>query len=207
MNDIKNIVISGICRSGKSTLANRIFQRIKCSVIHCDALCERLKETYPETFDSEHRLDGTIQADKREIVVIRLIQTMGQTTGERFDHLRVYDTTVLTPETVASHLMTPDNFVLYLGYPNANPREKLDIVRSDPGCWLHGSTEDRALELITHFVSYSACLQEACARYNIPFVDMSYDFEEAISRAYNLVTGALVNRVEDIAAGAPNPHP
>ena len=45
---MKNIIIFGEPRSGKSTLANMIIDKFNYQVIHVDAVRDTFKEIYPE---------------------------------------------------------------------------------------------------------------------------------------------------------------
>jgi len=47
---MKTVIISGVCRTGKSSLANKLFQSTKSTVFHADTLKNTLKNNFPEVF-------------------------------------------------------------------------------------------------------------------------------------------------------------
>jgi uridine kinase len=55
---MKIIIIVGVCRTGKSRLANMIFSNTKSTVLHADTLTNFLKNNLPDKFRVDFQLDG-----------------------------------------------------------------------------------------------------------------------------------------------------
>ena len=55
---IKTVIIGGACRAGKSRLANLVFQKTRCTVIHLDSFSNTVRNNY---LGSEQTLEEAFQ--------------------------------------------------------------------------------------------------------------------------------------------------
>lgn len=96
---MKTIIIGGVCRTGKSRLANMIFMNTKSTVFHADTLTNSLKNNFPQTFRVNFQLDGIVKTDPSEIILKKVIRNM----GKEFDYLRIFESSAITPMTINQH--------------------------------------------------------------------------------------------------------
>jgi hypothetical protein len=89
---MKTIIIGGVCRTGKSRLANMIFTNTKSTVLHADILTNFLKNNVPEKFRVDFQLDGILKPAPSEIVLKKVIRHM----GKEFNYLRIIESSVIT---------------------------------------------------------------------------------------------------------------
>jgi hypothetical protein len=80
----------------------------------------------------------------------------------------------------------------FLGYPSVSAKHKLDLVRTfhlGEKDWTHKHDDEAMIEMLEAMITYSKHLQEECKKYNIPFFDVSEDFEKIQTDAYNFLVG------------------
>jgi 2-phosphoglycerate kinase len=184
---MKTIVIGGVCRAGKSRLANMLFRNTKSTVLHADVLTNFVKNNLSEQFRVDIQLNGVLQPDPSEILVKKLIRHM----GKEFDYLKIIESSVISPTTVNQHFRDDRYISLFLGYPRVDITQKLAEIRQaaidNPHCWSHQYGDRDMLRYIKHFKQLSVEIQNQCQQFNIPFVDTSENWSEAIQAAYNLI--------------------
>ena len=189
---MKAIIIGGVCRTGKSRLANMIFKSTKSTIIHADTLTNFLKNNVPERFAVDFQLDGTWKPDPSEIIIKKVIRNM----GKEFDYLKIVESSVIAPATVHQHFRGEQYISLFLGYPRVDVRQKLDQIRQaaidEPYCWSHQYSEQEMLQYIEHFKHLSIEIQQSCQHFDLQFVDTSENWSEAIQAAYDGVIRQLV---------------
>ncbi len=80
----------------------------------------------------------------------------------------------------------------FLGYPSLTAQHKLDLVRTfhlGENDWTHKHDDEVLIEMLKAMIVYSKHLQEECEKYDIPFFDMSENFEEVQAAAYGFLVG------------------
>jgi hypothetical protein len=193
---MKTVIIAGVPRTGKSRLANRLYESTKSTVFHADSLTNCLKNNYPQVFQMNWQLNGLPQDDPTEKVLVKLIRNM----GKEFNYIRIFDTSVLTTKTAAKHLFSPNHIILFLGYPNVEPTQKLQQIRDfaqlDPNCWSNQYSDEQMLQFLHHFKLVSQQIQDDCLCYNLPFFDTSFDVPTVLNQAFLHVINHLSLRDE-----------
>ncbi|GEM_PF-4461065 len=177
---MKTVVIGGVCRTGKSRLANKIFQNTKSTVFHADHLMNILYNNFPDSVK-----------DKFPKVLIKLIRNM----GKEFNYTRIFESCHVDPIVVKSKLNYPNYIFLFLGYPKVNINKKLQQLReygaNHSECWTN-QHDDRSLILhIQHFAEISQEHQLKCQQVAIPYFDTSDNFNDVWDEAYDYVMQKL----------------
>lgn len=189
---MKTVIIGGVCRTGKSRLANKIFANTKSTIIHADSLTNFLKNHVPEKFSIDFQLDGRLKPDPSEIVIKKLIRNM----GKEFDYLKIIESSVITPATVARHFQGDRYISLFLGYPRVDVSQKLNEIRQaaveDRYCWSHQYSDREMLRYIEHFKQLSIEIELTCQQFEIQFVDTSKHWSNAIQTACDRITRQLL---------------
>lgn len=110
---MKTVVICGIPRSGKSILAQAIYDSIKCSVIHLDMLCGCVRKSYPSVFPNRDNPDEIFGLmDDYQDMLIRIIKNI----GHEFNYIRVFESTFLNPNEISEKLGNSNYICIFLGY-------------------------------------------------------------------------------------------
>ena len=178
-----NIIIGGVCRAGKSRLANMVFKNTKSTIIHADILTNFLKNNLPERFSVDSQLDGIFKPDPSEIIIKKLIRNM----GKEFDYLKIIESSVIAPATVDQHFRGTNYISLFLGYPHVDVQQKLDEIRQaavdDSYCWSHQYSDQEMIQYIEHFKQLSVQIQDSCEQFDLQFVDTSENWLASMQTA------------------------
>ncbi|MGJ3247134.1 MAG: hypothetical protein ACFE0I_13820 [Elainellaceae cyanobacterium] len=188
---MKTVIICGVCRAGKSRLANMVFNNTKSTIIHADSLTNFLKNNIPERFAVDFQLNGILKPDPSEIIIKKLIRHM----GKEFDYLKIVESSVIAPATVNQHFRGDQYISLFLGYPCVDVLQKLETIRQaaidDPYCWSHQYSDLEMLRYIEHFKQLSVDIERTCEQLGLQFTDTSENWSEAIQTAYDFIVCQL----------------
>jgi len=186
---MRTVVIGGASRSGKSTLANAIYQATKCRVIHIDHICGCLRKAHPDRFPEVDGFDA--QCNEYREIIVRFIMKA----GNEFDYVSVFESSYVDPETVARRLGEDEYVSLFLGYPRVDPEVKLRDMRTygaqHPRCWTNSFPDDFLREQIGFCTELSVKHESDCSRLGLPFFDVSEAFVDAHNEARDYVLRKL----------------
>jgi len=186
---MKNIIIWGVPRSGKSTLANMIRQEFGHSVIQMDAIKRVYDVLRPE--DNIYAPETTNYDEARLMakMVTRLIQCLswGNDRGE----FHVYEGVSFDMDTVLPALQNDlfpislDNFiVICVGYADISPEEKVKQIAQYETTrdWTLSETAESKL---AHFIKYcdeSQFVKKTAERLGLVYFDVSVNRDEVLVR-------------------------
>lgn len=179
---MKTIVIGGVCRAGKSRLANHIFHNTKSTVFHGDHLINILNNNFSDSVKNNF-----------SIVLVKLIKNM----GKEFGYTRIFESCHIDPFWSIKKLNSSNYIFLFLGYPKVNVQQKLQEIRDygkkNSYCWSNQQDDNSMIAWIKHFSKISQEHQEKCQVVNIPYFDTSENFLKVWNQAYDYVMQNLVN--------------
>lgn len=176
---MKNIYIGGVARAGKGTLAELI--KNNCPMynhISLDYITASLKENFPETGIKTSVVIG----DSSPKLALLLSKTMDimNTKEERF----IIDSAHIMPHDILKYIDREKWDIYFLGYPNTTAEEKIKIVleKDDPQDWTHKKTYDELYYRISNTVRISKEIEDECKKFNIEFIDTSFEFDNEIKK-------------------------
>lgn len=70
------VIIGGVCRAGKSRLANLLFQQTQCTVIHLDSFLNAVRNNYPGTRQTPEA--EAVFQNYYDTVLVKAIRNMGK---------------------------------------------------------------------------------------------------------------------------------
>ncbi|MGB6301210.1 MAG: hypothetical protein WBF90_34225 [Rivularia sp. (in: cyanobacteria)] len=177
---MKTVVIGGVCRTGKSSLANKIFQNTKATVFHGDHLMNILYNGFPDSVKY-----------KFPKVLIKLIRNM----GKEFNYTRIFESCHVNPILAKTKLNYPSYIFLFLGYPRVNLEKKLQELReygaNHPECWTNQHDDESLISHIKEYAQLSRKHQLKCQQAEIPYFDTSDNFNYVWNQAYDYVMDKL----------------
>lgn len=177
------LLIAGVSRSGKTTIAKHICRKYGLNYVPCDSIISTLEELYPET--GIRHLDNNIEfSPKLAKFITSLIRHMHY---EDID--AVMDTYQLFPREY-HNLIAPSHIpIIYLGYPKLTAKEKLQDIRNHQRGkdWTQSIDDTEMVKILQQFISESNIMYEQCREYHIPFFDTGTSFEEASGQAIKYI--------------------
>jgi len=177
------IVIGGASRSGKGVLSRRLMVELGIPAWPIDPIKMALSRAIP---DYPLRLDGSSEAVSRGLwpFVRTLILNMIETGVEA-----IIEGEVL-PEHVVELRQTARVSACFLGYAEMDPLEKARLIRNHggyPNDWTADLPFEQLVELAEAGISFSRFIRDECRRFDLPYVDLSGNFELAQNEAFTIV--------------------
>ena len=178
---IKNVFIGGVARSGKSTLANKILKSNKYNHIPVDYFTSSFKHNFPECGITSNVVIDKESSSKLALFLSRVINIIDYK-DEKF----IIDSAHIMPKDIMRYIDLNKWDVYYVGYPNITKEEKFDIIRKfdDQSDWTFKRTDEELLEILDNLIKLSKEIEEECLKYNIKFIDTSYDIKSCIDKLF-----------------------
>jgi adenylate kinase family enzyme len=191
---MKNIIIVGASRSGKSTLAKKICKEFNYVYIPFDAIISTLENLYPET--------GLKHLDDNEEISPKFAKFIAEFTShlDYEDINYVFDLYQLYPQDLLDNLDKSKFVILYLGYPNLSPEEKHDFVKkfAREKDWTRNTKDQEMLEILKLFIRENKKMYEECIKLDIPFFDTGSNFDLMLDNAYLYIKNQITNNNDEL---------
>ncbi|MDO8638611.1 MAG: hypothetical protein Q7R43_03480 [Candidatus Daviesbacteria bacterium] len=170
-------LIGGSIRTGKSTLAHKILQKKKISVVSTDIIVGLLKDFAKKDF-SDSRPNFIQKAENfypylKEFIRINLI--LGT---KDF----VYEGDIILPEQVMLLAKEYQIKSCFLGFSQTN----LDSLKQYIGThqWLDELSENELNQLPMKIMDTSSFIKDECKKYDLKYFDLSTDYDHEHELAY-----------------------
>jgi len=176
---MKSLIIIGVTRCGKTTLAEMICQKYHFSKIEQDSLIIAFQKTFPE-LGIGHWVKGS--SEKFALFLFNWLERLVRYT---YHHKTRYvvEGCQIRIDTIHK-LMDHDNFkIVALGYPNQTPESMLAEIRKHDteNDWSAGADDEKLLwELDEYGVQRSQEILERCKELGITFIDTGTDRDKKL---------------------------
>jgi adenylate kinase family enzyme len=186
---MKNLIINGASRSGKSTVAKRIAKKFNMSYIPFDSIVSTLENLYPCT-GIKHLDDNKHMSKNLSVLLQEFIKHLAYE-----DIHYVIDLYQIYPVDLAKIVDDEKHLVVYFGYPNLKAEEKLDLIKkyAREKDWTRHTPDSQMIDILNLFISENQLMQEECKKTNYRFFDTGESFEEAIQEAEIYITNILTS--------------
>ncbi len=188
---MKNVIIAGTARAGKTTVCNELCKK-GFSHFTCDSLVYSLEHIFPELGINQN--EPTEEVKKTSKNFSPLLLTLAKCMEEEYlPYSVVFDVYQLMPEDYVKYMKTNYIKAYFLAYPDISVEEEFNILRSNKKVeeYTQKYSDDYLKELIEQRINESKFIREECEKYNLPFINTSYNRPQKIKE--------LVDRIiEDI---------
>ncbi len=173
--EFKNIFLVGPSRCGKTTTAT-IFQReYGYTHIIMDAIIETMMEIYPN-LGIKH---GNLQSEE----FINFLKSYSKNLFKYTKH-NIIDLEVLDPIDAKKIINEDESTIIYMGYPNITPEEKLAQTRKYDSQfdWTRNMSDGELLELFKKHIETSKLIEVEAKKYGYKFIDTSFNRENRVKQ-------------------------
>ncbi len=187
---LKNIYLVGPARSGKTLTATILQQEYGYTHIIMDAVIETLSEVAP-ILGIKH---GALETPE----FLEFLESYSRNLFKYTKH-NIIDLETFNPQTANSLLNKDESTVIYLGYPNLTPQEKLEQIRKfdTEFDWTRRLSDEELLELLSKHIQTSKRLQKEAEEYGYTFIDTSFNRVAVIAQEIDkLIKSGTLNRTE-----------
>lgn len=188
---MKHLIVAGVPRSGKSTLARRIARELGWQHISMDAVIAGFEQCFPET-----GIDTGISVNKGKssLEILHIISgkiapfLRAMTSPEEYDHKNgpmVIDMYQLLPEDYVKFLNPEICDILYLLTGDVTPKERFAIQKKydTPEDYTYDLSDEERMEGCEYLVEQSRLMREQCEKYGLPYLETAHD-REAVFRQF-----------------------
>ncbi len=176
---MKNIIIIGRPRAGKSTLADMICNKYNYQVIRTDCIRNAFKEVFPELNIRPGTAINDIRFQKyvKKFLSMNIYQSRGA-------YGFVLEGCEITPEMCKNlYGNNNENLIYALGRCNETVEEMTEaLLKYDTEYdWTFKKSKEELLEYSEKQIIKSKELKEECQKYNVKFYDTSFDRKKVLN--------------------------
>jgi hypothetical protein len=168
-------LIGGPPRMGKSALAQKLLEDDGISGVSTDGLTVMLKAQGVPVFYSPLKADRFYPYLKKFIGRIMETEADYVIEGDAFMPRHVAE--------IAAHHPVQ---CVFLGMSEITPRSIIEYQHYDT--WANQDTPAQLENLVARIISTSRTIKAQCRKHNLPYVDLSGDYDKGFTQAYQLLT-------------------
>ena len=167
---MKNIILIGASRAGKSTFTKLITKKLNnISIIRTDLL----RLAYREAICKDNTINTNLLKQNPDYInyILSYYKFANKYDTE---YIKVIDTVDFGPK---DSKLFENSIMICLGYPNITPEEVVANWRKyDTELdWTFKKTDEELIEIASEEIKNSKRLQEECKNYNVKFIDTSHE--------------------------------
>ena len=169
---MKNIIILGAARSGKSTLAKMLHEEYNYSIISIDSFISALCDTFPNLGITHSNTDN-----KFKLMPLFVFSYMSKIINEYPNQKFVLEGWHVYPNDIYEVFKKNDVKIICLGYTKISCEDSFKIIRNNEmeNSYTKKMSDEKLKQLISKHIEYSKVLQEQCKEKGIKFFDTSFD--------------------------------
>jgi len=174
------ILVAGVSRSGKTTLAKKLCSQIEMSYFPLDSIISTLENLHPE-MGIKHLDDNLVFSKKLAVFISEFTKHL-----EYEDLNLIIDSYQLFPVDYVEVLSERGLPIFYLGYPHLSVEEKLSDIRKHQRQqdWTYLVDDCEMIPILSQFIHESKIMCHQCREHKIPFFDTGADYLKAIDQAF-----------------------
>ncbi len=180
---MKNLVIIGNSRSGKTTLANMVAKKYKFNIVSMDAMVYAFDQNLPQLGIRHLR-------ELRSPNCYELLVPFVASYANWLLEYSLADTNIIVEGSWAkprhaSEIFSKEKFkIVALGYPDISPEQMFNEIRKKdkPNSWTKTLTDDKLLVRCKESIEKSKVLKKDCEDLGIEFINTSFDRTEKLNK-------------------------
>ena len=182
---MKNIILVGASRAGKSTFTKLLNEKLdNLMIIRTDLL----RLAYRDAIYKDDKLSTSIVSKTQEYLDY-VLSYYKYANMYDVDYVKIVDTVDFEPK---DYKLFENSIMICLGYPNTTKEEVVSNWRKydTPLDWTKKKSDEKLLQYASSEIKNSIYLKEECDKYNIKFVDTSTNRTKVLTK---LVDYTLTN--------------
>ncbi len=178
---INNIIIAGVPRAGKSTIAHRLSKQYGYQHISMDSIIAGFEKCFPETGVNTYA--GLSSMDTLRLIsgkIAPFVRAMLDSGGyDAFEPGMVLDIYQLLPEDYMKYIYGANCEIAYFITSDVTPKERFAIqkIYDTEKDYTFYKSDEELLEGAEYIVEQSICIKEQCQKYNLPYFETARDRE------------------------------
>ncbi len=167
---MKNVLICGVAKSGKSFLASKLCEKYKYNHIPIDYFTSSFKHNFKEVGITSNVIIDKESSKKLALFLSRVISIMDSSDSDSY----ILDSAHLYPKDIIKYIDRTKWDIYFLGYPNTTVTRKVSEIRKyiHDG-WPANKTDEELENIISELINISKEIEKQCNEYDIKFIDIS----------------------------------
>lgn len=186
-----NIIIAGVPRAGKSTIAHRLAVRYGYQHVSMDSIIAGFEKCFPETgvstyaglssMDTLHMISGKMAP------FVRAMLDSGE--YDEFEPGMVLDMYQLLPEDYMRYIHGANCVIYYFITSDVTPRERFEIQKryDTEKDYTFYKSDEELREGAVYIVEQSILMREQCLRCGLPYYETARDREQVFEAFCNRI--------------------
>ncbi len=176
---MKNIIILGAARAGKTTLAKILHHQFQYSIISIDSFVSALQDAFPELGISHSNTDN-----KFRLLPPFVYSYMEKIVKEYPEEKFVLEGWHVYPNEICKLFDKRNVKIICLGYPQISCEKALQLLREkeQENSYTKKMTNEEVKRLLSNHIEYSKKLKKQCEENEIQFYDTSYEREKILGQ-------------------------
>lgn len=183
---MKNIIIGGTVRAGKSTLANLIRLKFKYSICESDTVVNSFHKTFPELGIVHNK---PVEArEKYKPFLFELLD--GFCKGLKYyNNVTVFPGSQYLPRHINEYEKKDKYIVIFLGINDASPEELLKKMRETekPHDWTQKESDEQLLKICSNIINESIELEKECKKYDFYYFNTFYNRDKTLRKILKII--------------------
>ena len=187
---MKNIILIGASRAGKSTFTKLLSQRFNnLMIIRTDLL----RLAFREAICKDITLNTTSLKNNPDYINY-ILSYYNYANMYDVDYIKIVDTVDFDPK---DYKLFKNSIFICLGYPNITAEEVVKNWRKyDTDLdWTKKKTDEKLIDFANQEINNSKKLKEECEKYCVKFIDTSHDRNKILNELLEYVVNEI-NRLE-----------
>ena len=183
---MKNIIIGGTVRSGKTTLANLIRNKFGYSKVESDTIVTAFDKVFPE-FGITHR-NAELAREKYEPFLFEVLNGFCRDL-KYAGNITVFPGSQFLPENISRYEKLDKYIVVFLGVNASSSEELLKTIRENDSenDWTHKKTDEWMLRFCENIIKESDKLKADCEKYGFHYFNTYYDRDKVLNSICELI--------------------
>ena len=173
---MKNIILIGASRAGKSTFTKLLHERLdNLMIIRTDLLRLAFRDAILKDPNGH-----TSHIKENSDYINYVLSYYKYANMYDVDYIKIVDTVDFEPKDAASF---ENSIMICLGYPNITKEEVVSNWRKydTEYDWTKNHNDEKLLSIAEREIENSKYLLEECKKYNVRFIDTSYDRDKVLN--------------------------
>lgn len=181
-----NIIIAGVPRAGKSTIAHMLSKKYGYQHVSMDSIIAGFEKCFPETGVSTYQ--GLSSMDTLRVISSKMAPfvraMMGSGEYDEFEPGMVLDMYQLLPEDYDRHIRGANCEIFYFLTSDVTPKERFAIQKKydTEKDYTFYKPDEELREGAVYIVEQSILMREQCEKYGLPYYETARNREQVFER-------------------------
>ncbi len=170
---MKNIVILGVARAGKTTLARMLKQKFSnYNIIDGDCVRNAFQKELPQL--NINHIGGSGMEEDFPNFCAKLFEYQIKEHKDKFNY--IFESCDITPLKAKQRFNIENTMVIFLGYPRLTAEEVFNNYKiyADENDYMIKKTDDEIMNRAILWLNKSREFEVECKKYGIRYIDVSY---------------------------------